>query len=401
MQAGIAAAQATATRPIALLSAAAFCVSSCLRITDPMLPLLAHDFRVSTGAASVVVSAFTFAYSLSQLAFGPIGDRFGKYRVLCIAMALSACAIAAGAAAQSLRELAALRLLAGITTAGVLSLALAYVGDVVAYEHRQAVLARVLSGQLLGVITGQAAGGILIAFVSWRVVFLVLGGIFACVSILLWRELRSGRVMQSHRSTPQPPGRIAAQYIALLMGRRSRIVLLAIFFEGLMFFGLLAFFAAYLRFRFALDYVAIGVLLGCFGIGGLGYGLFAGRIVPALGERGMMLTGGILLLLGLLLLSWMPVWGADAPVMAMLGFGLYMVHNTLQTNATQLAPEARGAAVSLFNSCFFFGQAIGAGAIGFGVDRIGYRPVFMTIGLGLLVLCWWCAMKAAVRVAGR
>jgi predicted MFS family arabinose efflux permease len=401
MQAGIAAAQATVTRPIALLSAAAFCVSSCLRITDPMLPLLAHDFRVSTGAASVVVSAFTFAYSLSQLAFGPIGDRFGKYRVLCIAMALSACAIAAGAAAQSLRELAALRLLAGITTAGVLSLALAYVGDVVAYEHRQAVLARVLSGQLLGVITGQAAGGILIAFVSWRVVFLVLGGIFACVSILLWRELRSGRVMQSHRSTPQPPGRIAAQYIALLMGRRSRIVLLAIFFEGLMFFGLLAFFAAYLRFRFALDYVAIGALLGCFGIGGLGYGLFAGRIVPALGERGMMLTGGILLLLGLLLLSWMSVWGADAPVMAMLGFGLYMVHNTLQTNATQLAPEARGAAVSLFNSCFFFGQAIGAGAIGFGVDRIGYRPVFMTIGLGLLVLCWWCAMKAAVRVAGR
>jgi predicted MFS family arabinose efflux permease len=399
MQSGLAAAQSTVTRPIALLSAAAFCASSCLRITDPMLPLLAHDFRVSTGAASVVVSAFTLAYSLSQLAFGPIGDRFGKYRVLSIAMALSACTIAAGAAAQSLRELAALRLLAGITTAGVLSLALAYVGDVVAYEHRQAVLARVLSGQLLGVITGQAAGGILIAFVSWRVVFLVLGGIYACVAILLWHELRSGRVVQPHPATPPPPGRIAAQYIALLMGRRSRIVLLAIFLEGLMFFGLLAYFAAYLRFRFALDYVAIGGLLGCFGIGGLGYGLFARRIVPALGERGMMLTGGILLLAGLLLLSWMPVWGADAPVMAMLGFGLYMVHNTLQTNATQLAPEARGAAVSLFNSCFFFGQAIGAGAIGFGVDRVGYRPVFIMIGLGLLVLCWWVAMRPAVRLS--
>jgi MFS transporter, YNFM family, putative membrane transport protein len=399
MQSGLAAAQSTVTRPIALLSAAAFCASSCLRITDPMLPLLAHDFRVSTGAASVVVSAFTLAYSLSQLAFGPIGDRFGKYRVLSIAMALSACTIAAGAAAQSLRELAALRLLAGITTAGVLSLALAYVGDVVAYEHRQAVLARVLSGQLLGVITGPAAGGILIAFVSWRVVFLVLGGIYACVAILLWHELRSGRVVQPHPATPPPPGRIAAQYIALLMGRRSRIVLLAIFLEGLMFFGLLAYFAAYLRFRFALDYVAIGGLLGCFGIGGLGYGLFARRIVPALGERGMMLTGGILLLAGLLLLSWMPVWGADAPVMAMLGFGLYMVHNTLQTNATQLAPEARGAAVSLFNSCFFFGQAIGAGAIGFGVDRVGYRPVFIMIGLGLLVLCWWVAMRPAVRLS--
>jgi YNFM family putative membrane transporter len=400
MQTGIAAAPSSVTRPIVLLSAAAFCVSSCLRITDPMLPLLAHDFRVSTGAASVVVSAFTLAYSLSQLAFGPIGDRFGKYHVLSIAMALSACAIAAGAAAQSLRELAALRLLAGITTAGVLSLALAYVGDVVLYEHRQAVLARVLSGQLLGVITGQAAGGILIAFISWRLVFLLLGGIYGCVAILLWHELRSGRVISLQRSTSPRPGRIAAQYVALLMGRRSRSVLLACFLEGLMFFGLLAYFAAYLRSRFALDYVAIGGLLGCFGIGGLGYGLFAWRIVPIMGERGMMLTGGVLLLAGLLLLSWTPIWGADAPVMAMLGFGLYMVHNTLQTNATQLAPEARGAAVSLFNSCFFFGQAIGAGAIGFGVDRFGYRPVFMLIGLGLLVLCWWFAMQVAVRVAG-
>lgn len=382
---------ASGSRPIVLLSAAAFCVSSCLRITDPMLPLLAHDFRVSAGAASLVVSAFTLGYSLSQLAFGPIGDRFGKYRVLSIAMALSACAIAAGAAAQSLHQLAALRLLAGITTAGVLSLALAYVGDVVAYEQRQAVLARVLSGQLLGVITGQAVGGILIAFVNWRLVFLLLGGIFACVTVLLWIELNSQRVVRSHRSESLQPARFVGQYVALLLGRRSRRVLLAIFCEGLLFFGTLAYFAAFLRFRLALDYVRIGMLLGCFGLGGLGYGLGARWIVPALGERRMMMIGGVLLFVGLLLLGWAPVWGAEAPVMAGLGFGLYMVHNTLQTNATQLAPEARGAAVSLFNACFFFGQAIGAALIGLAVDRFGYTAVFGVVGVALLALCWWFA----------
>jgi predicted MFS family arabinose efflux permease len=392
--AGVEAAQTTASRPIVLLSAAAFCVASCLRITDPMLPRLAHDFRVSAGAASVVVTAFSFAYGLCQLGFGPIGDRFGKYRVLAIAMALSALAVAAGAAAQSLRELAALRMLAGMTTAGVLSLGLAYVGDVVSYEQRQTVLARVLSGQLLGVICGQAAGGILIAFVSWRVVFLLLGGVFACVAVLLWLELRSTRVVHVHRTSSLRPAHFARQYVALLVGRRSRTVLLAIFLEGLLFFGMLAYFAAFLRFRFALDFVTIGLLLGCFGLGGLGYGLSARWIVPTLGERRMMMAGGVLLLAGLLLLSWTPIWLATAPVMALLGFGLYMVHNTLQTNATQLAPEARGAAVSLFTACFFFGQAIGAALIGLGVDRFGYNVAFATVGTGLWVLCWWFARMA-------
>ena len=111
-------APATSTRPIALLSAAAFCVAGCLRITDPLLPQLARDFGVSTGQASVVVTAFALAYGTCQLLYGPIGDRLGKYRVVCVTMAASAVVIAAGAASTSLFQLAALRLLAGVTTAG-------------------------------------------------------------------------------------------------------------------------------------------------------------------------------------------------------------------------------------------------------------------------------------------
>jgi predicted MFS family arabinose efflux permease len=108
----------------------------------------------------------------------------------------------------------------------------------------------------------------------------------------------------------------------------------------------------------------------------------------------MLRTGGALLLARLVLLPLMPVALATAPVMAMLGFGLYMVHNTLQTNATQMAPEARGAAVSLFTAGFFLGQAIGAALIGIAVDRVGYPAVFLTTGAGLWALCWWFARRA-------
>ena len=41
------------------------------------------------------------------------------------------------------------------------------------------------------------------------------------------------------------------------------------------------------------------------------------------------------------------------------GFGYFTLHNTLQANATQMAPEARGTAVSLFAASFFVGQSVG------------------------------------------
>ncbi|HUB48412.1 MAG TPA: MFS transporter [Acetobacteraceae bacterium] len=254
--------------------------------------------------------------------------------------------------------------------------------------------ARVLSGQLLGVICGQAVGGMLIGWVGWRTVFLLLSAVFAGISLLLWRELLSGRVVQPRSTEPLRAARLLRDYLKLLTGARSRLVLIAISLEGALFFGMLAYFAAFFRQRFALDYRTIGPLLGCFGLGGLGYGLFARGIVASLGERRMILLGGILLLCGLLLLGITPVWVADAPVMAMLGFALYMVHNTLQTNATQMAPDARGAAVSLFTAVFFCGQAIGAPALGAAVARFGYPVVFAATGLALLALCGWFARRA-------
>ena len=55
--------------------------------------------------------------------------------------------------------------------------------------------------------------------------------------------------------------------------------------------------------------------------------------------------------------------------------------------------------MSLFNACFFFGQAIGAALIGLAVDRVGYERC-CTTGAGLLALCWWFARTACVARDG-
>ena len=44
--------------------------------------------------------------------------------------------------------------------------------------------------------------------------------------------------------------------------------------------------------------------------------------------------------------------------------GYYTMHGTLQTRATELAPQARGTAISLFAFFFFMGQATGPQLLG-------------------------------------
>ena len=122
---------------VACLALAAFASGMSLRVNDALLPKLVEEFTISLGKASQVISVFAIAYGLAQLLFGPLGDRFGKYRV--IAWAALACASTAMlcALAPGFAALRVARALAGATAAAVIPLSMAWIGDVVAYDQRQ------------------------------------------------------------------------------------------------------------------------------------------------------------------------------------------------------------------------------------------------------------------------
>jgi predicted MFS family arabinose efflux permease len=136
---------------------------------------------------------------------------------------------------------------------------------------------------------------------------------------------------------------------------------------------------------FALDYATVGILLGFMGLGGLLYALTVRRLVQALGERGLALCGGVAMA-GAFVAVASGSLSAMAPAIALLGLGLHMLHNTLQTNATQMTPEARGLAVSTFANVLFMGQAAGVWLSGVVIDRIGFAPVFVAAGAALLAV---------------
>jgi len=98
---------------VVCLSLAAFGSGIALRVNDALLPRLALEFGVGLGEAAQVISFFAIAYGLAQLLFGPLGDRFGKYRVIASASVACAFTSALCAAAPGFEGLRLARLLAG------------------------------------------------------------------------------------------------------------------------------------------------------------------------------------------------------------------------------------------------------------------------------------------------
>ena len=372
-------------RSLLLLAIGGFVSGMSMRVADPMLPKLAQEFGVTVGAAAVIITSFTFAYGLFQLVHGPLGDRVGKLRLVSVALIAAALASAACSLAQSLTVLVWMRFFTGMTAGAVIPLSFAFVGDNVPYERRQMVLGQFISGTLLGQTFGPLLGGVFSDTVGWRATFVVLAVAFALIGAVLIPQARSAP------HTPRAPGprNPLSQYASLLKRRRVRTILLAVGVEGFLFLGAFPYLGAYLRHEFALSYTAIGLIVAGFGLGGVGYSLLVRVLVRRLGERGLVGVGGVLLLLGFGAIALAPSWVLVAPLVVSLGLSFYMVHNTLQTRATEMAPEARGSAVSLFAFCLFLGQAAGVTAVGGAIEALGYRPIFGLAGVALAVLAFW------------
>ena len=102
-------------------------------------------------------------------------------------------------------------------------------------------------------------------------------------------------------------------------------------------------------------------------------------------------------LMGLGYASWWlsPVAWTAAPVALVVGFGTYLYHNTLQALATQMSPESRGTAVSIFAFTLFFGQAIGVTLAGWAFDHAGPAALLLVPATALPVVGQ--ALSAAMR----
>lgn len=361
------------------LSVSAFGSGISMRVSDPLLPRLAKEFSLTLGHAALVITVFAIAYGFSQLVFGPLGDRFGKYRVIAWGTIGCAMTTALCAFAPSFELLLVARALAGVTAAAIIPLAMAWIGDVTSYERRQPILARFMIGQVLGVSAGVLFGGYAADHLHWRTPFSAIAIYFALGGgYLLWINLQ---LPQEAKRTSPPQGsaikRMVSEFAQVLSVPWARVVLFTVFAEGACIFGSLAFMVTHLHQVHSIPLAMAGQVVMLFGLGGLLFAVSAYYLLHRLGEVGLCRWGGILVAASYTIVAESNSWWWALPACFVAGLGFYMLHNTLQINATQMAPERRGAAVAAFAASYFIGQSVGIAVSGFLIPAVGTSGVII------------------------
>ncbi len=347
---------ANTRRTVLLLSLACFCSMATQRICDAMLPELAREFGASMARTGQVVSLFAVVYGLAQLLYGAAGDRLGKLRVLTFTTVASGAGSLMAVFAGSLDALVLARVLMALVVAAIIPMSIAWTGDAVPYAMRQETLARVGLGTTMGIMGGQLMGGVFVDTVGWRWAFVLMAVLFLGVGALLWRDM--GQQVASPVSD-QPPRGIWEQTRELLSEPWVRTLLAVSMVQGGAGFGLVAIIATHLHEVHGLALSSAGATVAMFGLGGMLYMSQAKPLIRKLGEHGLALVGGCTLGAALLTVAFSPWWQLTPPAMLVAGFAFFMLHNTLQANATQMAPQARGLGVSMFATALFSGQALG------------------------------------------
>ncbi|NVO06130.1 MAG: MFS transporter, partial [Rhodoferax sp.] len=292
------------------------------------------------------------------------------------------------ALAPTFEMLLVARGMAGASAAAIIPLAMAWIGDVTSYERRQPILARFMIGQVLGVSAGVLLGGYAADHLHWRTPFegialyFALGGVY-----LLWINRH---LPLPARKTNPPQGsalkRMVSEFSQVLSAPWARIVLLTVFAEGASIFGSFAFMVTHIHLVHGIALAVAGQVVMLFGLGGLLFAVSAYYLVHRLGEVGLCRWGGVLVAASFVTVALSNTWWWAAPAAFMSGLGFYMLHNTLQINATQMAPERRGAAVAAFAAAYFMGQSVGIAVEGLLIPSIGTSGVILLGAVGVTLV---------------
>jgi predicted MFS family arabinose efflux permease len=187
-----------------------------------------------------------------------------------------------------------------------------------------------------------------------------------------------------------PPASFAALYGRVFINPKAAWLYAAVLLEGALFYGLFPFMGELLVATTARAGNAIsietGIVLGAFGIGGLLYAASVRLLLRRLGVRRMCLLGSVGAAACYAALAFAPLWWLEAVAMFCAGIAFYMLHNSMQTEATELAPSARGSAVALFACGFFVGQGLGPLVFGGLLHALGPQVALVSVAAAIVVL---------------
>ncbi|MBV8063838.1 MAG: MFS transporter [Nevskia sp.] len=335
--------------------AAGMCAFFNMYITQALLPELRQAFGAGVAAVSLTVTATTLGVALAAPFAGGLADRYGRRRVLLIALALLTLATFGAASAGGLGSLLLWRALQGFCIPGIFTSAVAYIAEEWEPAEAAGMASLYVAGTVLGSFCGRFISGLVTAEYGWRSAFLTMGALN-----LAFLPLIALLLPRSRRFTP------STSLLASLSGIGAHLrngPLLATYGIGfsLLFaqVGTFTYVNFYLSAApFHLSTHALSFIFFVF-LFGMAVTPFSGRWALHWSPRQVGLAALATSALGLLLTlePWLP---AILLGLVLSSAGVFIVQSLATATVPRLALGARSAAVGLYLTCYYFGGSVGA-----------------------------------------
>ena len=338
----------------------------------PLLIPMAASFHVSLVAVSGVASLYYLAYGLMPTLYGVLADRFGRVRVIRVALVGTALADALSALSPNLTALLVARFVTGGIACGVFPTTLVYLADRFPFKVRQQAIANVLVFVALGTTAGTLGAGLTAHVSSWRFFFLIPGAIALAVAI----GLRGMPESLLARSSQNP-----LKQVATVVRHGWAVLVLALsVINGAVMFGFVTYLAPALEANGQSPAIA-GVVVASYGVSVLvctrAFGYVARRTPAAL----ILAGGATMLLIGYAIAGATQSVGTILAASLLAGGAYAFMQSTFQTWATDVVPEARRTATALFATAIFTGAALATSAVAGLASANRYSPLFVIAAL--------------------
>jgi EmrB/QacA subfamily drug resistance transporter len=385
-------------------------------IANVALPNLAQAFDASFQEVQWIVLAYLLAITTLIVSVGRLGDIVGRRRLLLAGLLLFTAASVCCGAAPTLWLLIAARAAQGLGAAVMMALSMALIGETVPKAKTGSAMGLLGTMSAIGTALGPSLGGVLIAGLGWRAIFLVSVPLGLLTFIIAYRTLPADR--QGPR--PERAGfdtmgtlllalTLAAYAVAMTIGRGSfgplntALLLAAAFGVGLFVFvearvasplirlamfrdpgfsasltmsalvstvmmATLVVGPFYLSRALGLDAVVVGIVMSIGPIISALSGVLAGRVVDRLGAPLVVVVGLLAMAAGSIALSVLSAMFGVAGYIAAIavltpGYQLFQTANNTAV-MTDVRPDQRGVISGMLNLSRNLGLITGASAMG-------------------------------------
>lgn len=179
----------------------------------PAMPAMQGALHASAGTIELTISGYLIGFSLGQLLWGPIGDRFGRRLPVAIGLALFIVGSAGCAMADSAQAMIGWRVVQAAGACASVVLARAMVRDLYAGARAAQMMSTLMTVMAVAPLVGPSLGGLILQVASWHAIFWFLVGVGLATLAALYALPET---LPPARRSREPLSRALGRYAMLL-----------------------------------------------------------------------------------------------------------------------------------------------------------------------------------------